>query len=267
MRKHRLSYANVTATLALFIALGGVSYAAGVLPANSVGNAQLKNDSVNSSKILNRSITSQDINNDTLTSLRGAKGNTGDRGLQGIQGLPGRDGAKGDPGGLGPTYELAGGTFSFTLGTASCSNSGVGAWRACDFTAGSGGGPLEIGSLEVPAGNYLLLRSTTSAVSGVRLYKDGAVLVDGAAAVNPCQLLDSAGKKVMDIPQDDLHNAPAKPAIVTVETAGRLGLGCSANLQSGFSAYYLYSIPNPVEVRVDASLAALSLIRIGQRNS
>ena len=255
----------MTATLALFIALGGVSYAAGVLPANSVGNAQLKNDSVNSSKILNRSITSQDINNGTLTSLKGAKGNTGDRGLQGIQGLPGRDGAKGDPGGLGPTYELAGGTFSFTLGTASCSNSGVGAWRACDFTAGSGGGPQEIGLLEVPAGNYLLLRSTTSAVSGVRLYKDGALLVDGTTSgPNPCQLLDSAGKKVMDIPRED---APAKPAIVTVETAGRLGLGCSANLQSGFSAYYLYSIPNPVEVRLDASLAALSLIRIGQRNS
>lgn len=37
----RLSYANVVATLALFIALGGASYAAVELPANSVGVRQI----------------------------------------------------------------------------------------------------------------------------------------------------------------------------------------------------------------------------------
>ncbi len=37
-----LSYANATATLALFIALGGASYAAVVLPPDSVGPAQIK---------------------------------------------------------------------------------------------------------------------------------------------------------------------------------------------------------------------------------
>jgi hypothetical protein len=37
----RLTYANVTATLALFVALGGASYAALELPANSVGPRQL----------------------------------------------------------------------------------------------------------------------------------------------------------------------------------------------------------------------------------
>lgn len=38
----RLSYANVVATLALFIALGGASYAAVELPAHSVGAQQLR---------------------------------------------------------------------------------------------------------------------------------------------------------------------------------------------------------------------------------
>ena len=38
----RLSYANVTATLALFIALGGTSYAAITLPRNSVGAKQIR---------------------------------------------------------------------------------------------------------------------------------------------------------------------------------------------------------------------------------
>src|SRR5437660_12586466 len=42
----RLSYANVIATLALFISLGGVSYAVVSLPAHSVGARQLKPRSV-----------------------------------------------------------------------------------------------------------------------------------------------------------------------------------------------------------------------------
>jgi hypothetical protein len=37
-----LTYANVVATLALFVALGGASYAAVSLPANSVGSKQLR---------------------------------------------------------------------------------------------------------------------------------------------------------------------------------------------------------------------------------
>jgi hypothetical protein len=42
----KLSYANVAATLALFISLGGVSYAAITLPANSVGPRQLQSGAV-----------------------------------------------------------------------------------------------------------------------------------------------------------------------------------------------------------------------------
>jgi hypothetical protein len=41
-----LTYANVVATLALFIALGGASYAAATLPANSVGPRQLRSGAV-----------------------------------------------------------------------------------------------------------------------------------------------------------------------------------------------------------------------------
>ena len=44
------TYANVTATVALIVALGGTSYAAIILPANSVGSRQLKNRAVTSSK-------------------------------------------------------------------------------------------------------------------------------------------------------------------------------------------------------------------------
>lgn len=42
----KLSYANIIATLALFIGLGGASYAAVTLPANSVGAKQLQPNAV-----------------------------------------------------------------------------------------------------------------------------------------------------------------------------------------------------------------------------
>jgi hypothetical protein len=68
MRKvlNRLSYANVTATLALFIALGGTSYAVATLPRNSVGPAQLRTNSVGSSEIRREAVKSSDIRDRTL---------------------------------------------------------------------------------------------------------------------------------------------------------------------------------------------------------
>ena len=44
-------YASVTSTLALIVALGGTSYAAIKLPANSVGSNQIKNGGVAGSDI------------------------------------------------------------------------------------------------------------------------------------------------------------------------------------------------------------------------
>lgn len=64
----RLSYANVVATLALFIALGGVSYAAVHLPKNSVSSRAIKKNAVTNSKIKSRAVTSSKIKNKTITS-------------------------------------------------------------------------------------------------------------------------------------------------------------------------------------------------------
>jgi hypothetical protein len=47
----RLTYANVVATLALFVALGGGAYATFSLPANSVGTKQLKDRAVTPNKL------------------------------------------------------------------------------------------------------------------------------------------------------------------------------------------------------------------------
>lgn len=55
--RQRLSYSNVIATMALFIALGGVAVAAG-LPRNSVGPTQLKRGAVTAAKIRKQAVTS-----------------------------------------------------------------------------------------------------------------------------------------------------------------------------------------------------------------
>jgi hypothetical protein len=68
MIKSRLTFSNVVSCIALFVALGGVSYAAITIPANSVGSAQLKNGQV----------MAVDINPGTRHALRGQPGAKGD---------------------------------------------------------------------------------------------------------------------------------------------------------------------------------------------
>jgi hypothetical protein len=57
--KHILAHArnNAVAYAALFVALGGTSYAALSLPANSVGTRQVRNGAITTRKIANGSIT------------------------------------------------------------------------------------------------------------------------------------------------------------------------------------------------------------------
>jgi hypothetical protein len=56
--RRRLTYSNVIATMALFIALGGVAVAATQLPRNSVGTRQIKRGAVTSAKLAKKSVIS-----------------------------------------------------------------------------------------------------------------------------------------------------------------------------------------------------------------
>jgi hypothetical protein len=80
--RRRLTYANVISTVALFVALGGVSYAAVKLPANSVGTKQIKSKAVTKAK----------VDPSLFKTIRGGDGPKGDTGATGSQG------PKGDPG-------------------------------------------------------------------------------------------------------------------------------------------------------------------------
>ena len=87
--RERFSYANVMATIAVFLALGGTSYALS-LPRNSVGSAELRPDSVGPSElrpnavrspaVRNRSIKLRDIARGARKSLRGQPGPRGPAG-------------------------------------------------------------------------------------------------------------------------------------------------------------------------------------------
>jgi hypothetical protein len=91
--RSRLSFANVTSCLALFVALGGTGYAAATLPRNSVGPTQLRSKAVGSSElrtsavtsraIRNGSIRSTDMSNEARASLRGQAGPAGPAGPPG----------------------------------------------------------------------------------------------------------------------------------------------------------------------------------------
>lgn len=81
--RHRLSYANIVATLALFIALGGSSYAALNLPRNSVGPAQIRTAAVGTSEVRNRSLQTTDLSPTARRALRGTKGDPGAAGPPG----------------------------------------------------------------------------------------------------------------------------------------------------------------------------------------
>ena len=101
-----LSYANVVGTLALFVALGGVSYAAVKLPAHSVGTKQLKTDAVTSEKVRNGTLRKRDFKDGALPQGKagetGQDGQPGDPGAPGLPGAPGAHGAPGAKGDSGP---------------------------------------------------------------------------------------------------------------------------------------------------------------------
>ena len=97
----RITYANVVATLALFLALGGVGYAATHLPKGSVGARQLKTGAVTASKIKAGAVTGAAVKDGSLgaadlapgTLTGGPAGATGPAGPAGVQGPPGEPGA------------------------------------------------------------------------------------------------------------------------------------------------------------------------------
>jgi hypothetical protein len=100
---------NAVAYVALFVALGGSSYAAVQLAPGSVRSRALAQGAVTKTKLAKNSVTSASIVNGSLTSkdfkagaiVNGLKGADGSNGLNGIGGLDGNSGNSGADGGNG----------------------------------------------------------------------------------------------------------------------------------------------------------------------
>lgn len=84
---HIPSHGTIVAYLALFVAVGGTSYAAVKLPRNSVGTVQLKKGAVTGPKVRNGTRTAAKFKRGTLT--RGPQGERGPTGPTGATGPTG----------------------------------------------------------------------------------------------------------------------------------------------------------------------------------
>jgi hypothetical protein len=96
--RQRLTYANVMSSIAVFVALGGTSYAR-TLPRNSVGAAQIRAKAVGPTEIRTGAVRSRDVRNRSL--------GIQDLSLATRTSLRGQVGPQGPPGPPGPTYTAA----------------------------------------------------------------------------------------------------------------------------------------------------------------
>jgi hypothetical protein len=96
VRLRRPSHGTVVAYLALFVALGGSSYAAVTLKRNSVKSKHIARNAITSPKVRDGSLLIRDFAAGQIPA--GAKGEKGDRGEQGTNGTNGTNGTDGAPG-------------------------------------------------------------------------------------------------------------------------------------------------------------------------
>lgn len=99
-----LTYANITSTLALVVALGGT----GAYAANTIGSADIRNGSIQSVDIRNKQVRNADLASNAITGAKVRAGSLDATDFAagalpaGVAGPAGAPGVKGDPGAAGP---------------------------------------------------------------------------------------------------------------------------------------------------------------------
>jgi hypothetical protein len=184
--RSKLSFANVTSALALFVALGGTSYAAITLPRNSVGSQQIRSGAVGTSELRKSAVRSADVRDRSLR-LRDISGSA-------RRSLRGQDGAAGPAGPPGPTYRAsvpAGGTLQRGNAVSAAHQGGTNEYRvafdrdvsACVATATLAAVPAGAGTDQPAPGRVTVAHDQPTSIS-VRTF--GA---DGSPAEQPFNLI------------------------------------------------------------------------------
>ena len=98
--RNRISFANTISLIALFVALGGTSYAVTQIDKNSVRSKHIRNGQVKRGDLARNAVNSSKVRNGTLLAQDLAAGQL-PRGAQGVQGPQGERGLQGDQGPAG----------------------------------------------------------------------------------------------------------------------------------------------------------------------
>lgn len=135
-------YANVTATLALLIALSGTSYAALTVTSKNIRNGTIRgidvaSNTVTSKNIRNRTIRGVDLANNTITSGKVRNGSLLARDFKAGELPAGATGPQGPPGANATTNVVI--RDAFTLGVPAGAEAGVNVPCAAGEKAFSGG--------------------------------------------------------------------------------------------------------------------------------
>lgn len=181
--RHRLSYANVMASVAVFIALGGTSVAAVSLGRSSVKGKHIASNAITSPKVKDRSLRARDFALGQLpagakgaTGAAGAAGQAGPSGAAGPQGPQGPAGRDGQTGAVGPTFARS----TFVAGTA-CTPPDIVTPPGSTELPESAWDECAVLDVTLPTGGRLVLRGETDWLSD-----------DGSAAAQCGLTLDGA---------------------------------------------------------------------------
>ena len=199
---------NSVAYLALFVALGGTSYAAVKLPANSVGNRQLARGAVSSTKVKDGSLLTRDFRRGQLRAR--VQGPTGARGPAGLRGPTGSQGATGPSDTWAHSMTSGAASTSFTLGPGSYE------YHLGAYFTNNGGSPVAAGCYEgLSAGGAAPVRFETN-------YSKTSVPGSGGyGSVAKAGVLEITDTKQLNFACDESVNLDVG-AFVTVTKVGAL---------------------------------------------
>jgi hypothetical protein len=182
--RQKLTYANVMATVAVFVALGGSSYAAlritgKNVPKDALTGADIKN--LTGKDVRNESLDTRDVKNLLATDFRPGQLPSGGPGGQGAPGGQGQTGATGPQGPAGPQGDqgvqgLQGPQGPPGPSTAYYTNGAPGTTMTGNNT------PAVVNVINVPAGKYAYFASVGLSNTGPATWTGACFVTDNAGS-------------------------------------------------------------------------------------